>query len=146
MNTVKQPLHIPPGLYMGYLWLSDEATPIIIPEQNDRYNLEKDGLNFYADQNPFIIEALLFDPSRNLSYTIKYVDGGYIVKKYDLGELVSPYFKEVTYQTHRMDGRKLKFRQYWEEDHDEFCDDPQDSRGMKTLRPGTIVFIGFDNK
>lgn len=146
MNTEKQSLHIPRGSYVGYIWLSDEAKPIIIPEQNDRYDLEQDGLDFSSDQNPFVIEGLLFDASRNLSITIKYVDGGYIVNEYSVDRLASSDFKEVTYQSHRMDGRKLKFRQYWEESEDEFCDDPQEARGMKTLRPGKLVFVGFDNK
>lgn len=145
MNTEKKSLHIPPGSYVGYLWLSDESKPIIVPEHNDRYNLEKDGLEFSNDQNPFVIEGLLYDASRNLSITIKYVDGGYIVNEYLIDKLVSPDFKEMTYQSHRMDGRKLKFRQYWVEAEDEFCDDPQDIKGMKTLRPDKLVFVGFDN-
>lgn len=145
MNTEKQSLHIPRGSYVGYIWLSDEAKPIVIPEQSDRYDLTQDGLDFSSDNNPFVVEGLLFDASRNLSITIKYVDGGYIVKEYLLDNMVSPNFKEVTYQSHRMDGRKLKFRQYWEEAEDEFCDDPQDTKGMKTLRPDKLVFVGFDN-
>ena len=145
MNTEKQSLHIPRGSYVGYIWLSDEAKPIVIPEQSDRYDLERDGLDFSSNHNPFVVEGLLYDASRNLSITIKYVDGGYIVNEYLIDKLVSPNFKEVAYQSHRMDGRKLKFRQYWEEAEDEFCDDPQDTKGMKTLRPDKLVFVGFDN-
>lgn len=145
MNTEKQSLHIPRGSYVGYLWLSDEAKPIAIPEQSNKYDLAQYGLDLSNDHNPFVVEGLLFDASNNLSISIKYVDGGYIVNEYHIDMLAPSYYKEVTYQSHRMNGRKLKFRQYWEEAEDEFCDDPQDTKGMKTLRPGKLVFVGFDN-
>lgn len=145
MKTEKQPLHIEPGCYEGYLWLSDEDTPILIPTKREGYNLEKDGLDLPSDQNPFVIEGLLFDASNSKSIKIKYIDGGYLVKEYSLEPQTPSDVQDVTYQSHRMGGRKLKFLQYWEENNDESCDDPQDERGMKTLRPGKLVFVGFDN-
>ncbi len=146
MNTERKSLYIEPGCYEGYLWLSDEDSPILIPSTKEEFDLEKKGFDRPFDQNPFVIEGLLFDASKKISISIKYVDGNYILKKYKVDNPIPSDVQEVSYQSHRMNGRKLKFLQYWKEERDEFCDDPQDERGMKTLRPGELVFVGFDNQ
>ena len=131
METTK----IDDGCYQGYYWMSDETQPHIIengslPEQ----------IKLAAGSNPFVIEAQLFCNKNNTSYSIKYIDGKYIIRKFDLNELANISHDELAFNSHRMDGKILKFHRYWHEADDSdnlLC-------GMKTLEPKELVFIGFE--
>lgn len=121
------------GLYEGYYWMSDEENPIVLV--NESFDLElKDR------ENPFVIEAQLFSKEKNLSYSIKYVDGRYIVGKF---ENITP--KEMAeannFLAHKM-GKftNLRFVQRWEAVEDAFCE------GMSVLEPAGFVFVGFNHK
>lgn len=109
----------------GYFWMSDEAKP----------TLELRDIELDDTKNPFVIEAQLFDGE--VSTSIKYVDGKYIVKEYRLSEMPSTDFTEHTYVSHRMGGKKLVFRKYWHPVPDEMC------CGMEVLKPAEILFVGF---
>ena len=120
--------------YTGYLWYSNEKKPKVY--QNEEFELDLDKI-----ENPFVIEGQLYDEGRRLSYSIKFVDGKYIVKEYKLDELKDVCYTEQTYQGNRMDGTTLCFYQYWREEPDGFCE------GMNVLQPNELVFVGFnDNK
>lgn len=126
--------------YSGYVWMSDSNKPIVL--HNEEYSLE-----IADDANPFVIEAQLYSSKDNVSVSVKYVDGKYIVKEY---ENVSPESKSdtITFKEYvanpRIGNDALLFLQYWEEKEDDNvnplrCD-------MKELRPGKLVFVGFKKK
>lgn len=96
-----------------------------------------------ATENPFVIEAQLYDPASHMSYGIKYVDGKYIVTPVDLSEeaLKKCVLEEKTFLPHRMQGIfALRFYQLWREEEDELCDN------MKVLQPKELAFAGFVRK
>lgn len=114
---------------VGYIWWSDKAEPEII--QNKPVVLK-------SEEIPFIIEGQLFDDKSKISYSIKYVDGQYILKDYIVAEkdYESPNVVKE-YRSYRMGEKILKFLEYWESQEDELC------LGMKVLQPTKVVFVGF---
>lgn len=116
--------------YVGYIWYSNQSKP-------DVKNGEDFELEIKDDVNPFIIEGQLYDGKKSIS--IKYVDGQYLVKEYNLEELKDVEMTEQIYYAHRMGDRKLKFKQYWRLQPDEHCG------GMNVLQPAELVFVGFNN-
>lgn len=118
--------------YQGYLWYSDKKDPDYF--ENREFDLQKDD-----GENPFIIEGQLYDGKNSIS--IKYVDGKYLCKEYELSQFDADDIvkKEEVFYSHRMDGKQLKFNQYWreQEDLDNLCE------GMKALQPAELVFVGF---
>lgn len=130
--------HNKKGNYEGYIWMSDATHPVV-------YNPARPiDITFDDNDNPFIIEGELYDASKGESVTIRYADGKYFIKTFnvapsDLKESESVTTKE--YLAQRMPGiGKLKYLQYWDEVDDEFCEH------MKTLQPGDLVFVGFKPK
>ena len=137
--------------YQGYLWYSDEKYPRLIEDET----LEID-LNEYI--NPFIIEGLLCD--KKTSQMIRYVDGIYRVKKWDLKEiehypdlaetmnekkLDCQICKQVEeFLAHRMGNRTLRFYRCWhlqgDNSQEKLCE------GMSAFVPGERVFLGFGVK
>lgn len=125
-------------LYDGYLWYSDQKTPEVFEQKAwDESMLDE-------NVNPFVIEGQLYDSENLVSYSIKYVDGKYIIKKY---QLKSTDFNNVDidildFKAHRMGkGTVLEFLQYYREEVDTECE------GMKVLVPAEKVFIGLkENK
>lgn len=113
---------------VGYIWWSDKAEPEII--QNKPVLLKNEEI-------PFIIEGQLFDGET--SYSIKYVDGKYILKEYRVANEDFNKSNVVLrkYQSHRMEGKILQFLEYWEAANDGLC------LGMKVLQPTKVVFVGF---
>lgn len=114
---------------VGYIWWSDKAEAEII--QNKPVVLKNEEI-------PFIIEGQLFDDKSKISYSIKYVDGQYILKDYIVAEkdYESPNVVKE-YRSYRMGEKILKFLEYWESQEDELC------LGMKVLQPTKVVFVGF---
>ena len=121
-------MKIEKSTYKGYLWYSDQKSPDVF--ENKEIELELSD-----DTNPFIIEGQLYDGKTSIS--IKYVDGKYVVKSYVIDVLKGD-VKEQMFYSHRMGGRKLKFRQYWRPIPDELCE------GMEVLQPAEWVFVGFN--
>ena len=114
---------------VGYIWWSNETKPEI--KENKLVVLKNEEI-------PFVIEGQLFDGKT--SYSIKYVDGQYIVNSHDVTDkdYESPNVVKE-YQSHRMGGKILRFLEYWElqEEEGDLCLD------MKVLKPTKIVFVGF---
>ncbi len=118
--------------YEGYIWMSDQKRPKkLIKEPIDQKMVESD--------NPFIIEALLFDEDNMFSYSIKYVDGEYIVTKSEVEYEYLMKDKYETYISKRVnETTKLKFYQKWKSVRDDLCE------GMKTKIPSDMIFLGFE--
>lgn len=133
MNKVDK---IKPGDYTGYFWESDSKEPEIVNGSFDQ------DLN--PNKNPFIIEAQLYDRNTMLSYSIKYIDGEYLIMEHQVAPLDfnNKDIEIKDFYAHRMkDYKRLQFLQYWQEVEDDLCE------GMKVLQPVELVFVGFnDNK
>ncbi len=127
-------MKIEKSIYQGYIWYSDQTKP-------KTYNNEEfDGKELDNNENPFIVEAQLFDTVNLISYSIKYVDGRYICTEYNLADYKDIEFEELSYVAHRLDGvSTLHFRQYWRPEPDKQC------AGMPVLQPKELVFVGFQN-
>ena len=119
----------------GYLWWSDQQTPKVY--QNELMDICLD-----ETKNPFIVEGQLYDEENKESYSIKYVDGQYLVNKFEVDEsdFINLDNDVKSYLSNRMDDRWLKFLSYWEEKEDENC------MGMPVLTLTKNVFIGFDKR
>lgn len=127
VNTIEQ------GNYQGYLWKSDASEPRVL-------NGEPFTESLVPMQNPFIIEGQLYDADRHVSYSIRYVDGQYIIHRWDLeNDLQGDDFEYTEKEAvpHRIKSGKLIFRQYWKAEPDALCE------GMKVLNPHALVFVGF---
>jgi CRISPR type III-associated protein (TIGR04423 family) len=119
----------------GYLWWSDRQEPEIY---------DGDALDISLDKakNPFVVEGQIYDKEEKKSYSIKYVDGQYLINKYkvETGDLTNKDNDPKCFLSNRMGGRWLKFLRYWEEKKDENCMD------MPVLTFTKSVFIGFKEK
>ena len=129
---------IKPLTYEGYLWMSDQENPAVY--ENDSVTLPEEGAN------PFVVEGQLYNEKEELSYSIKFVDGQYIVQEYEVTEtdMKSPDNQIKTYLSNRMGDKKLQFLRYWEEvpDEDNFTDS-NNPKGLPVLTQTKNVFIGF---
>lgn len=128
--------NIPASKYEGYVWKSDATKPKVLLG-------EEYGPLPSATENPFVIEAQLYDPASHMSYGIKHVDGKYIVTEVNLSEeaLKGCVHEEKTFLPHRMEEvTGLRFYQFWREEEDELCDN------MKVLQPKELAFAGFVRK
>lgn len=128
-------IKIEKSIYEGYLWYSDAAEPKV-------YDQEEFELVIKEDENPFIVEGQLYDTDRMKSISIKFVDGKYIFQTHDVDSLD---FNKADvdikhFMSNRMNGRKLRFLNYWNEMEDALCDN------MKVLVPSKRVFAGFVNE
>lgn len=118
--------------YEGYVWMSNEQSPRVI---EGAYG----GISLLGSENPFIIEAQLYDAERMVSYSVKYVDGSYIATAYqvDSSDFNSTRVDQKVYFGHRMNNKKLHFLRYWNAVEDEFCEK------QPVLQPAALVFVGF---
>lgn len=121
--------------YVGYVWYSDQTEPLVL----DGTELFEPDLT--EGNNPFIVEAQLYDASGRKSYSIRFWNGSCHVVSYDVPERVGK--QEITedvvaYNSNRMGNRRLLFWQQWKEQQDDLC------LGMSTLVPKALVFVGFE--
>ncbi len=117
--------------YVGYLWLSDETTPIII--ENGKIEI-----SLFEQVNPFVIEGQLFDPEGNKSYSIRYSDGQYFITLFDAEDLKHCGDDVTEYMSLRMGNRKLCFKRLWLPQPDALCEN------MEVLEPSAMIFVGFE--
>ena len=119
----------------GYLWWSDQQTPQVYQDE---------ALDICLDEtkNPFVVEGQLYDKECRNSYAIKYIDGQYVVREFNVKEqdFTNPDNEPKEFFSNRMDGLWLKFLCYWEEKEDENC------MGMPVLTFTKNVFVGFKEK
>jgi len=113
----------------GYLWMSDEKTPRI-------YDNVPVDMNLLSSVNPFVLEGCLVDKENGLSFIIKQLNGKPVIYRYIL--VMDDEVCARTYESVRMDGRKLRFAQRWREKPDDVC-----CLGMPVLEAAEEVFLGF---
>ena len=128
-------IKIEKSIYEGYMWYSDAKEPQIYDQEEKEWVIKE-------DEKPFIVEGQLYDTENMKSISIKFVDGEYLVQTHDIDSLD---FNRANvdikvFQSNRMNGRKLRFLQYWNEKEDELCEN------MKVLVPSKRVFAGFVNE
>ena len=99
--------------WTGYIWRSDSSIPEIILNAEFDFDCVKD------DDNPFIVEGELYNEARQLSVSIRYIDGKHIFREF------SPDFWQI-----------------WRAEEDPCCED-HEKKAMKVLRPAELVFRGF---
>lgn len=116
----------------GYLWWSDQQDP-------KDYKNEALDVSLDNDKNPFVAEGHLYDKDEKKSYSIKYIDGQYIINTYNVEakDLDNPDNEIKCFLSNRMGDKWLKFIRYWEEKEDPNCE------GMPTLKLTKNVFVGF---
>ena len=116
--------------FEGYYWLSDQDRPVVLFDAP----FKKSNTN-----NPFIIEALLYDPIANASYHVRHT-GEYHVHKYSLNDLPeTAEIQDVEFLPHRLEKvRKVFFKQIWMPEKDPYCE------GMAVLTMKALVFTGFE--
>lgn len=119
--------------YDGYIWMSDKEDPDLL--KGKKFSLPEGC-------NPFIVEGQLYSEEAGLSYSIKYVDGEYIVfeHKVSAADISSPDNEVIVYEPNRMNVGGLKFLRVWEKKADDNCLD------MDVLTLTKNVFIGFKKK
>lgn len=119
----------------GYLWWSDQ-------QQSEVYQDAVLDQCLDETKNPFVVEGQLYDKEGKESYSIKYVDGKYFVKKYKVedADLTNPDNEIKCYLSNRMGDKWLKFLRYWEDENDVNC------MNMPVLTFTKNVFIGFKEK
>lgn len=124
---------IPAGNCQGYIWKSDVTEPQVWDGVFEELILT-DG------ENPFVLEGQLFNTETLKSYSIKYVDGQYLVKEYQVSaDEQTDGCEERVYYSNRMGDMKLKFIQRWREE------DNSDCLNWPVLAPKELVFVGFKN-
>lgn len=128
------------GQFEGYKWESDKKAPVVY------YGSEKEvEIILDSTVNPFIIEALLFDKVAKTSYNIKYVDGEYIIRRWDdvSAETTDDKYTTKCFYSNFPDhpNTRMKFLQSWVEVKDTECLDGE----LSVLKPGEMIFVGFLN-
>ena len=118
----------------GYLWWSDQQEPKVYQDGQIDIILDE-------TKNPFVVEGQLYDKEEDKSYSIKYIDGQYLIKVNKVGndDFTNKDNELKSFLSNRMGGRWLKFLRYWEptEQGDENCE------GMPPLVITKNVFVGF---
>lgn len=119
----------------GYLWWSDQQQPKVC--QDEAFDISLD-----ETENPFVVEGQLYDIEEKKSYSIKYVDGHYIINVYKVedGDFGNPDNEAKSCLSNRMGDRWLRFLRYWEPVKDPNCE------GMEALKLTKNVFVGFEGK
>lgn len=114
----------------GYVWESDKNEPHLF--LGGACELTRKDTD-----NPFVLEAMLYDMDSQESYTIKYIDGSHRINKFNLlNEFDAVSCVEML--PNRMKGvASLKFKQIWSKRSDELCN------GFDTLNPTALAFAGF---
>lgn len=132
---------------IGYIWMSDKESPEVFEGKSFERVLDE-------TKNPFIIEAQLYDKDNRISYSIKYVDGEYIVNKTEIEKSVltalsgddeeyklsdGSVVEKKTYLANRMGDNNLWliFYRFWVAENDDQC------LGMPAMKLNKNVFVGF---
>ncbi len=134
--------------FEGYVWWSNQDCPLVyrlgkVCKNGEECGDECKTLRLANGQNPFVVEGMLYDKVKRTSYCLKYVDGEYIIKEFEVGatDISNTEIDKKEYLGNRMGGKLwLKFLRYWNETEDANC------AGMKVLTVEKNVFVGFKEK
>ena len=121
-------------IYEGYIWYSNSQRPQILRCE------EFDFSSIGEEDNPFIVEALLYAPEDNISLIIRHT-GSYIISEFNMNKLPEgAELVEVAYLPYRLGNvKKVAFKQLWLPEQDEFCEN------MPVLKMKALLFTGFAN-
>lgn len=115
--------------YEGYYWYSNKSKPEIADK------LTKDIFTLF----PFIVEGNFYSQEKEISISIKYIDGEYKVFQACLKDLPANQVTHEEYIAHDLEGvKKIKMIHFWTESGP----DPL-LEGMTTLFPAWQAFKGF---
>ncbi|MEA5402816.1 TIGR04423 family type III CRISPR-associated protein [Arcicella sp. DC2W] len=122
---------IPKRKYDGYVWFSDQKEPV--PLIQKEYSFED------TKENPFVIEALLWNEEEKISIMVRHT-GKYHIQEFKLKELPTGHeLEEKVYLPYRL-GDKVKhvcFKQLWIPEEDELCEK------MEVMTMKALIFTGF---
>ena len=93
LKTLQNAAEIPDGNFSGYFWFSDSVEVELIENKP----IEKERL--FISQIPFVIEANFFCSKRNLSVSVKNVDGVYYYNLIDLNKVSSEFKSSRVYKS-----------------------------------------------
>lgn len=140
---------IPSLKYDGYLWYSDEDRPRII-EEGKYIERESKALETFwgatfcnsdLDEHPFVVEGALYSKEKNISITIRNIDGEYLAHQFDLKELDTEHYRNIEHSWFlaKDQVRKANMLEVWElaKDEHKLC------AGIPSYRPVFWVFKGF---
>lgn len=127
----------------GYLWDSDAEYPRVLRDE------EPDVSKYINQQNPYIVEALLYSKGSNCAWMIKHT-GNSQVTKFDLNQLpANAELVSVDYTPHRLKSKnpegadpikRVCFKQLWIPEEDANCAD------MEVLKMQALIFTGFNHQ
>ena len=127
----------------GYLWHSDQTEPRTFIDLDIELHLDE-------KINPFVIEGQLYSDEEKKSISIKFIDGEYVVKTYDLSahrfiapdsDVMTEGEEEQYIANSRLNlSQPLNFIRVWRTVNDKINDN------WETLRPTGLVFKGFGTK
>lgn len=122
---------IPNRNYEGYVWFSDQKYPEMVSHQ-EPFDFGK------VEENPFVLEALLYCESANCSLHITH-SGEYHIHECHLTKLDSDtQWQLIDYIPHRLKGiHKIYFQQVWAPVPDPLCDN------KPVLELQASWFVGF---
>ena len=120
--------------YIGYIWISDQSEPKLVNNEAFDFSVIK--------TNTFIIEANLFAENESIGVLIKHIDGNHFILEVDLSKAVDiPEYQFSDYEyianPALNNTKKLKFKQYWNEEEDPLCEK------LPVLKPAWRAFVGF---
>lgn len=119
------------AIYEGYIWWSDKDAPVVLFDEQIPVTWP------LANQLPVIIEGYIFCKVNQTSYSIRFLDEGYMVTKYEIDKTENG--EIVDFIPNRLKGvAKIKFLQHWEVEKDPLC------AGFEVLKPKANVFVGFE--
>lgn len=131
----------------GYLWLSDQTVPSLVLHNEEFSMTIQDGVvsvlnnQIHLEPGQFIVEAMLYDVEQQVSYSVRYVDGEYLIAEFKVNPLDfnRDNVQIVSYMGSHKSLGHLQFLKYWKEELDQLCE------GMAVLQPQAFVFVGFVN-
>ncbi len=112
----------------GYYWFSNSELPVVV---DGHFN----GLNLSDYITPFIIEAQLYNRGKQVSYSVKYIDGHYYIQETNVTEQTINDAKSFISKWD--DNLNLLFTTRWIKKPDSLC------CNMDVLMPANCIFVGF---
>jgi len=120
--------------YEGFYWYSNQQKPVLVLNQKITKGI--------FTTLPFIVEGNLYSEEKNISISIKNIDGAYKVFQADVKDWLDEQITRNEYLAHDLVGiNKIKMIHFWEESKEDAL-----LENMKTLIPAWQAFVGFIKK
>ena len=119
---------IPALRYEGYLWYSDNKSPLVI---------KGDFKSNLLSELPFVVEGNLWAEKEKLSISIKHINGAYLISSFSLNNIDNLESKSKKFLSSIPDFTQYKIYQHWESVENENCEN------MLVTKPLWFAFVGF---